>query len=72
MIGIAISLLWLCIGILILGGVIYIVLMVIRRFFAIPANVEFVIWAVFGILILIFLLMAVEGGGVPHGFGSFR
>ena len=73
MIPLAIAILWLCIGIVILGAVIWILLMVIRRFVPIAPNIEFAVWAVFGILILIYLLMAVEGGTLPHpGLGALR
>jgi hypothetical protein len=65
MIGLAISVLWLCIGIIVLGGVIWIALTVVRKFFpgGINANVEYAVWAIFAILILIYLLGAIAGGG---------
>jgi hypothetical protein len=67
MIELAVGILWLCIGIIILGAVIWILLTVIGRFFPIGANVAYAVWAVFGILILIYLLSAVGGGGgLPH------
>jgi hypothetical protein len=70
MIGLAIGILWLCIGIIILGAVIWILLSVIGRFFpgAVSSNVQYAVWCIFGILILIYLLMAVSGGegGLPH------
>jgi hypothetical protein len=71
MIPLAVGILWLCIGIIILGAVIWILLSVIRRFFPINANIEYGVWAIFGILILIYLLMALEGGSLPHP-GLFR
>ena len=68
MIPLAIGLLWLCIEIIILGGVIWLILTVIKKFFAIPGNVEYAVWSVFGILILIYLLSTLVGGsgGLPH------
>jgi len=69
MIALAVGLLWLCIGIIVLGGVIWIALSVIRRFFpsGISANVEYAVWAIFAILILIYVLSALGGaGGLPH------
>ena len=68
MISLAIGLLWLCIGIIILGAVIWILLTIIRKFFPISVNIEYAVWGVFGILILIYLLSALSGGGsgLPH------
>lgn len=73
MINLAVGILWLCIGVIILGAVIWILLAVLKRFFpnAIGGNVEYAVWAIFAILILIYLLTALEGGGLPHGL-SFR
>lgn len=69
MIGLAIGLLWLAIGVIILGVVIWILFMVVDRFFpsAITANVRFAVYAIFAILILIYLLGLIAGGGsLPH------
>jgi hypothetical protein len=66
MIGLAIGILWLAIGVIVLGAILYILFWAVRMFFPIPPNVEKAVWAVFGILILIYLLMAVEGGSLPH------
>jgi hypothetical protein len=74
MIGIAISILWLCIGIIVLGAVIWIALSVVHRFFPImDPNVDYAVWCVFGILVLIYVLMSLSGasGSMPH-LGSFR
>lgn len=69
MIDIAIALLWFAVGAIILGAIIYIVLRVFRRFFpGMDPNVDYAVWAVFGILCLIYLLMAVFGGGSPVPF----
>jgi hypothetical protein len=65
MIQLAIALLYLFIAIIILGGVIYIGLKVIRRFFpAMDPNIDYAVWCIFGILILIYILTAIEGGGL--------
>jgi hypothetical protein len=68
MTALAIGLLWLCIGVIILGGVIFIILSVIKKFFAIPEKIEYAVWAIFFILILIDLLSMLQGGagGLPH------
>ena len=66
MISLAIGILWLCIGIIILGAIIAVLFWAVRMFFPIPPNVEKAVWEVFGILILIYLLMAIEGGTLPH------
>jgi hypothetical protein len=69
MIAIAIGILWLVIGIIILGAVIYILLWAIRTFVpsGVSPRIEQAIWAVFGILVLIYLLTVIEGGGtLPH------
>ena len=64
MISLAVAILWLCIGVIILGAVIYIALKVLRRFFpAMDPNIDYAVWAVFGILILIYVLTALMGGG---------
>lgn len=69
MINLAIGLLWLVIGIIVLGGVIMILLAAMRRFAPSVVTENFVwgVWAIFGILILIYILYALEGGGgLPH------
>jgi len=70
MIPLAINVLWLLIGVIILGAVIYIALKVVRRFFpGLDPNVDYAIWSIFGILILIYVLMMLQGGGTaPHLF----
>lgn len=73
MISIAISILWLCIGIIVLGAVIWIALSVVRRFFpGMNPNIDYAVWAIFGILILIYVLMSLSGGGGFAHPGMFR
>lgn len=65
MINLAIAVLWLLIGVIILGAVIWIALKVIRRFFPnMDPNIDYAVWAIFGILILIYVLSALVGGGL--------
>lgn len=68
MIGLSISLLWLAIGVIILAVVIWLVLNVVGHFFpgVISANVAYAVWTIFAILILIYVLMTLNGGGVPR------
>lgn len=65
MIGMAISFLWLLIGVIILGLVIYLVLYGLKSIagIPIPARVEQGVWFVFFILVVIYALYAIEGGG---------
>lgn len=73
MVGIAESLLWLCIGVILVAVVLAFLLSIIKRFapavLATP-NVEYAIWAIFGILVLIDLISILAGGGSAlHPFG---
>jgi hypothetical protein len=63
MVGLAIDILWLCIGIIVLLGCIWIVLYVIKLFCAIPYPVEKAIWAIAMLLCLIGGLSLLAGGG---------
>lgn len=66
MIGLAINILWLVIGILVLLGVVWLALYAIKIFVAIPARIEQLIWVVVLILCLIGLLSLLAGGGGVH------
>mgnify|MGYP001562236757 CR=1 FL=1 len=68
MIALAISILWLAIGVIVLLGVIWVALYVVKLFVAIPDPVEKAIWAIALILCLIGALSLLAGGGgyVPH------
>ena len=70
MVAIAISLLWFLIGALVLGLVIYLVLRGIKIFVPVDGRIEQVVWLIFGILCLIYILVALTGGGasVPFRF----
>jgi hypothetical protein len=63
MIELAISILWLVIGIVVLLGVIWIALYVVKLFVTIPAPIEKAIWAIALILCLIGVLSLLAGGG---------
>ena len=63
MIELAISILWLLIGIIVLLGVIWLFIYVIKLFFALPDKVEKAIWAIALILCLIGGLTLLAGGG---------
>ena len=63
MIELAISILWLLIGIIVLLGVIWLFIYVVKLFFALPDTVEKAIWAIALILCLIGGLSLLAGGG---------
>ena len=63
MIAIAIQILWLAIGVIVLGGVVFLLLMAVKLFVDIPANVEKAIWLIVIILMLIAGLTLLAGGG---------
>lgn len=63
MIALSISILWLLIGVIILLGVVWLALYVVKMFAAIPAPVEKAIWVIVLILILIAVLTMLAGGG---------
>lgn len=66
MIGLAISILWLLIGIIVLLGAVWLALYVVKLFVPVPAPIEKAIWAIVLILCLIYALMLIAGGGGPH------
>ena len=63
MIAIAISVLWLLIGVVCLLGVVWLALYVVKMFAPIPDPVEKAIWAIVLILCLIGALTILAGGG---------
>ena len=63
MIELGISILWLCIGVIVLLGCIWIALYVVKLFIAIPAPLEKAVWAIALILCLIGVLTLLAGGG---------
>jgi hypothetical protein len=68
MISLAIAILWLLIGIIVLLGVIWLFIYVIKLFYAIPGQVEKAIWAIALILCLIGGLTLLAGGGLHAPF----
>lgn len=72
MAGIAISILWFLIGLIILCGVIYLVIWVVEQFvMPIPAKIKQGVWVIVLLLALIALIGALVGGGGFH-FPSLR
>lgn len=71
MIGLAINILWFALGVIILGAIVWVALWAVKQVLPVPPMVEKVVWAVFLILVLIYLLMAIQGGGhVPFRFSE--
>ena len=63
MIALAISILGLLIGVIVLLGVVWLALYVVKMFTSIPDPVEKAIWVIVLILILIAVLTMLAGGG---------
>ena len=74
MIGIAISLLQLLIGVIVICGVIWFVFYVLRQVMgiAIPARLEQAVWLIVLILVMIALLSMIAGGSIGSGFSGFH
>jgi hypothetical protein len=59
----AIAILWLAIGIIVLGGVIYLALRAVKLFWpGFDTRIEQAVWIIFGILVLIYVLSVLAGG----------
>jgi hypothetical protein len=63
MINLAINILWLLIGVIVLLGVVWLALYVVKLFAPVPAPIENAIWAIVLILCLIGVLTLLAGGG---------
>ena len=63
MIQLAISILWLLIGIIVLLAVVWLALYVVKLFAPVPDPIEKMVWAVVLILCLIGVLTLLAGGG---------
>jgi hypothetical protein len=63
MIGLAISILWFAIGVIVLLACVWLAIYAIKIFAAIPARIEQLIWVIVLILILIGALTLLAGGG---------
>jgi hypothetical protein len=70
MVGIAIQLLQLLIGVIVICGVIWFVFYVLGQVMgiAIPARLQQMVWLIVLILVLIALLSMVAGGSISSGF----
>jgi hypothetical protein len=63
MIELAIAILWLLISIIVLLGVVWLALYVVKLFIAVPQPIERAVWAIVLILCLIGALTLLAGGG---------
>jgi hypothetical protein len=72
MIGFAISVLWLLIGVIILLGVVWLALYVVKLFVPVPDKIELAIWCIVLILCLIGALSLLSGGGGSLHLPSWR
>ncbi len=66
MVALAISILWLLIGVIVLLGVVWLALYVVKLFVPIPDKIELAIWCIVLILCLIGALTLLAGGGGLH------
>jgi len=71
LITLSIDILWLALGILILGAIVWVALWAVKQVLTIPDPVEKVIWAVFLILVLIAILSLIAGGSTIRPFHWF-
>lgn len=65
MIALSISILWLLIGVIVLLGVVWLALYLIKLFTPVPDPIEKAIWAIVLILCLIGALTLLAGGHLP-------
>lgn len=66
MIQLAIGILWLLIGAIVLLGIVWLALYVVKLFVPIPDKIELAIWCIVLILCLIGALSLLGGGGTMH------
>lgn len=71
LIPLAISILWLAIGVIVILGVVYLAMMAVETFTPIDARVKRAIWLIVLILILIAALSMLAGGGAMPRLGRF-
>jgi hypothetical protein len=65
MVGIAISVLWFLVGLIILCGIIYLAIWVVEQFIMpIPPKIKQGIWVIVLLIALIALITALAGGGI--------
>ena len=69
MVGTAIAILWWLVGVVVVCAVIYVVFYVLRAVgLVIPTMVENFVWLIVGLIVFIYLIMAVTGQGGPSPF----
>lgn len=69
MVELLIGLIWVVIIALVCAVVVWLILYTVRIFVAIPLKIEQVVWAIFGLLVLIYVLSVFAGGArIPHPF----
>lgn len=68
MVGLAISILWLAIGVLCVCGCVFLLMYAIELFFPIPERIKQLVWVIILILCLIAALTLLGGGGAPNPF----
>jgi hypothetical protein len=70
MIGLAIQILWLLLGVIVLVAIVWFALYALKMFVPVPTRIEQLVWIVLLILILIGVLSLLAGGGAgltgPH------
>ena len=64
MIALAISILWLAIGIIVVCGCVWLVIYAVKLFVPVPGRIEQLVWVIILILCLIYALSLLQGGGV--------
>lgn len=67
MLGLAISILWLAIGIIVVCGCVWLLIYAVKLFIPIPPRIEQLIWVIILILCLIAALTLLAGGGGISG-----
>lgn len=72
MVSLAISILWLAIGIIVLCGCIWLLIYAVKMFMPVPQRVEQLVWVIVLILCLIGGLTLLAGGGGSLSVPSFR
>jgi len=63
--GLAVAVLWFLIGVIVLCGIVYVAFYVLRMFLTIPPMVEKAVWVIVMLLVLIYLITIIAGGGAP-------
>jgi hypothetical protein len=72
MIALALSILWLLIGVIVLLAVVWLALYVIKLFAPVPDPIEKAVWAIVLILCLIGALTILSGGDITSGLSRHR